>query len=168
MNRRFTLVIVTLFLSAGCASSSAQEATAAGASAGSAAPDVSGTYAFVLEASDVARSIRESCAGDDACWQRIAQQAAKEKIRFARDASGALIWSSFEVDGAEEHLFLEAPVELAKVSSKHVVVRIVASAVGAQAERVAKLPSAIDLEIVDAKTIAMTDSKKGRLVYTKE
>ncbi len=54
------------------------------------APDLSGTWAFVIEASDVAGRIREKCAaeaGGDAarassCWNEIAAQAKTEKIRF--------------------------------------------------------------------------------------
>lgn len=157
---------------AACAGSAAQEQPS-GSQSSAATPDVTGTWRFVLDQSDVAKSIRESCAGDDACWQKIATQAAKEKIRFVRDARGAITWTSFETDGAEEHVFLSAPVELSKTvgAGNHMTARVAGTPTGLHAERLAKSGAkleALDVEIVDAKTIALTDPKKGRLVYTKE
>jgi hypothetical protein len=157
------------FVLAACAGSSAQENP--GSQKTAATPDVTGTWRFALEQSDVATAIREECAGDAACWQKIATQSAKEKIRFTRDASGAITWTSFETDGNEEHVFLTAPIELSANGTNHLTARVSGTASGLHADRLAKSGvklDALDVEIVDAKTIALTDPKKGRLVYTKE
>ena len=166
MNKIALALAVSLSLIA-CAGSSAQEQ----ASVQSPAPDVTGTWRFALEQSDVAKPIREECAGDEACWQKIATQAAKEKIRFTRDAKGTITWTSFETDGTEEHVFLTAPIELSKATNNHLTARVSAPPSGLHADRLAKSGAkldAMDVEIVDAKTIALKDPKKGRLVYTKE
>ncbi len=157
------------FAAAACSGAVAPEPTSTTTAAVSAA-DVDGTWRFVLEASDVGRDVREECHGDAACWDRIAEQAKKEKIRFTRDASGAVTWTSFETDGKSETLYMQAPVELAP-SGTHVVAKLVGAPKGWQAEKLAKSGvkmQAFDVEIVDAHTIAITDPKKGRLVYTKE
>jgi len=73
-----------------------------------------GTYDFVLEASDVAPKIREECAGDAACWNAIATQAAKEKIRFTRTANG-IRYTSFEIEGGKETVHFEMPADLTRV-----------------------------------------------------
>jgi hypothetical protein len=161
-------IVFTLALVA-CAGSSAHDQTTSTSSV--TAADVTGTWRFVLDQSDVAKPIREECAGDDACWQKFATQAAKEKIRFTRDASGAITWTSFETDGKEEHVFLSAPIELASNGTNHLTARVAGKPSGLHADRLAKSGTplhALDVEIVDAKTIALTDPKKGRLVYTKE
>ncbi len=168
MNKLVTLA-ASLVLAA-CAGTSAQEPSGSQSSSASTA-DVTGTWRFVLDQSDVAKSVKESCAGDDACWQKIATQAAQEKIRFTKDASGSITWTSFETDGAEEHVFLTAPIQLAANGNKHLTARVSGKLSGLHADRLAKSGAkleALDVEIVDAKTIALTDPKKGRLVYTKE
>ncbi|MGC4061318.1 MAG: hypothetical protein QM749_10925 [Aquabacterium sp.] len=104
---------------------------------------IQGTWVFVLESSEVAGAIREECkkdsAGDaakaDACYARIKTQAGKEKIRFAKDASGKMVWRSFGQDEGKEELFLEVPVRLAADGSSHVLAKVAGSAKGFQAEK---------------------------------
>jgi hypothetical protein len=179
-----TPLLVSIILAAAlaaCGSASSQEASVDSAkSAQTADPArVTGTWGFVLEASDVAAPIRERCAkesgGDaaktEACFARVKAEAAKEKIRFATDESGRMVWRSFVIDGGKEELFLEVPVELAADGPTHVLAKIAGPAKGWQAEKLAKSApemKALRVEVVDERTIAMTDPKKGRLVYTKE
>ncbi|MDB5213916.1 MAG: hypothetical protein JWO86_1843 [Myxococcaceae bacterium] len=183
MKTLLSLAALSFFSLAACASSTANDATlgssASSSTAGQSEPaaDLSGTWAFVLSASDVAAPIRERCAkssNDDAakakaCWSEIATQAAREKIRFANDTSGHTVWTSFESDGAKESVYVEVPVELAADGPGHVLAKVSGAPKGEQAASFAKSSiNVMRIEVVDARTIAMTDPKKGRLVYSKE
>ena len=141
------------------------------------ATELAGTWAFVLAASDVAAPIRERCdkssAGDAAktkeCWAEIATPAAKEKIRFSKDGAGHTLWTSFEADGGKELVYVRVPVELAADGPGHVLAKVAGAPQGEMAEQFTKSSTnAMRIEVVDARTIAMTDPKKGRLVYAKE
>ncbi len=178
------LSVATLSISlAACAGSTTNDAalgsSASSSTAAAAEPvtDLSGTWAFVLAASDVAAPIRERCAkssnGDaaksKACWSDIATQAAMEKIRFTKDASGKTVWTSFESDGTKESVYVEVPVELAADGLGHVLAKVSGAPKGEQAASFAKASiNVMRIEVVDDRTIAMTDPKKGRLVYSKE
>ena len=166
----------------GCASSSANDgalgSSVTQATTIEAEPSaVAGTWTFALASSDVAAPLEERCkkeSGNDAakskaCWDEIATQARMEKIRFAKNAAGHTMWTSFETDGTKENVFVEVPVELAKDGPGHLVARITGAPKGEHAARFSKASvNAMRIEVVDARTIAMVDPKKGRLVYTKE
>jgi hypothetical protein len=168
---------------AACASSTAND-TPLGSSASSStarksepAADLSGTWTFVLAASDVAAPIRDRCAKSSnndeakskACWSEITTQAAMEKIRFAKDAFGHTVWTSFESDGAKESIYVEVPVELTADGPGHVLAKVAGAPKGEQAAAFAKSSiNVMRIEVVDGRTIAMNDPKKGRLVYSKE
>lgn len=179
MNVRLSLSVLAASLLAACSGATSSEPSAgATRAAESTSPSrVEGTWGFVLQASDVVGPIREQCetesGGDraraDACFAGIEAQAKKEKIRFAADAGGRMVWRSYGVDDGKEELFLEVPVELAPDGAGHVLAKIAGAAKGAQAEKFERAGvKALRVEIVDERTIAMTDPKKGRLVYTKE
>lgn len=139
-----TLLALPFAVLTACASAPENTASTTQASTEAApVPDLTGTWDFVLAKSDVATDNPE-----------IVAQAAKEKIRFAKDASGAVKWTSFETDGKSEHVFLELPLELKNDGPGKVLAK--------------SGDKSITIEIVDAKTIAMHDPKKGRLVYTKQ
>jgi hypothetical protein len=171
------------FSLAACAGSTANDAalgsSASSSTAGAAEPaaDLAGTWTFVLAASDVAAPLRERCAqssNDDAakvkaCWSEITTQAAMEKIRFAKDPSGHTVWTSFESDGKKESVYVEVPVELAADGPGHVLAKVSGAPKGEHAAQFAKASiNVMRIEVVDGRTIAMTDPKKGRLVYSKE
>jgi hypothetical protein len=182
MKTILSLGLLTLgSLLAACASApdsaAGSTATAAQASQAEPAADITGTWVFVLTSSDVAAPIREECTqssgGDDAkakeCWAKISTQAAKEKIRFSKDAAGKTVWTSFETDGAKENVYVQVPVELAADGPGHVLAKISGTPKGDMAEKFKKSSTnAMRIEVVDAHTIAMTDPRKGRLVYAKE
>ena len=150
--------------------------TASAAQAAEPAADLSGTWAFALDSSDVASHFREKCkkeCGGDAkkeaaCWAEIHAEAAKEKIRFAQ-ANGKTVWTSFGEEEGKEKVFLSIPVELAADGPGHVLAKVAGAPTGDMAERFAKSnTNVMHIDVIDAKTIAMNDPKKGRLVYTKE
>lgn len=169
-------------LAAACASSSANDATlgasTSSATAAQAEPAaLTGTWVFALASSDVAAPLREKCkqsSHDDAakaasCWNEIATEAAQEKIRFATDGTGRTVWTSFGTDGTKESVFVQVPVELAADGPGHVLAKVAGTPKGDRAAQFARSSiNAMRIEVVDARTIAMTDPKKGRLVYTKE
>ncbi|HEY8076343.1 MAG TPA: hypothetical protein VIF62_19595, partial [Labilithrix sp.] len=107
---RFVFPLLALAAIA-CSGAAAPEPTSSTTAALGAA-DAVGTWRFDLEASDVGKRVHEECGADAACVDRIAAQAKKEKIRFTRDASGAVTWTSFETDGTRETLYMEAPIAL--------------------------------------------------------
>jgi hypothetical protein len=178
------LPFATLAITLGaCASSSASDAltgsSASPATAAQAAPaaDLAGTWGFDLASSDVAAPLRARCAKnshDDpaktqACWNEVATQAAMEKIRFANDVTGHTVWTSFESDGSKESVYVTVPVELAADGPGHVLCKVSGEPKGEHAAQFAKSNiNVMRIEVVDARTIAMTDPKKGRLVYSKE
>jgi hypothetical protein len=132
---------------------------------------------FVLASSDVATPTRErcdkSCGGDAAkakeCWNGIATQAAKEKIRFSKDTTGKTVWTSFETDGTKENIYVQVPVQLAADGPGHVLAKVAGTPTGDMAEKFkSSSTNAMRIEVVDAHTIAMIDPNKGRLVYSKE
>ncbi len=100
---------------------------------------------------------------------QIATEAAREKIRFGKDASGHMVWTSFGLDGSTEKVFVQVPVELTPDGPGHVLAKVAGAPKGDMAAQFAKASiNAMRIEVVDAHTIAMTDPRKGRLVYTKE
>jgi hypothetical protein len=173
------LVSLTVTLAA-CASSSSPSSSPdpglASASAQSeSAPSLDGTWAFAIDASDVAGPLRDNCAkkaaGDgakaDVCWREIVRESGHEKIRFAKDGSGRQVWTSFAVEGGREEVFVEVPVELTPDGPGHVLAKIAGKAKGTMAGQIEKSTS-MRIERVDPRTIALTDPQKGRLVYTRE
>lgn len=136
-----------------------------------------GTWSFVLDASDVASRVREHCAkesgGDDrrasACWHEATTDASNEKIRFAKDGAGRIVWTSFAVEDGKEVVFVAAPVELTADGETSVRIAITGEASGARAEEFAEAKiDRLVVERVDERTIAVLDPAKGRLVYSKE
>ena len=173
---------LALSFAAACASSSANDGNAGSSSASStvAAAEpaaLSGTWGFVLASSDVAAPLREKCAQSSnndsakaaACWSEIATQSAHEKIRFGKDADGNTVWTSFETDGAKESVYVQVPVQLASDGPAHVLAKVAGTPKGDMAAQFAKASiNVMRIEVVDGKTIAMVDPRKGRLVYTRE
>src|SRR4051794_22802008 len=105
MKTTMTLTLLSALASfTACASSSAPTERTTGTSAAAAtAADVTGTWVFALDRSDVAEPLKKECEGDahgdvakaKSCYDAVAIQAAKEKIRFAKDGSGHMVWRSF-------------------------------------------------------------------------
>ena len=142
------------------------------------AASVEGTWAFVLDASDVAIAIRERCAaksgGDarrtEACYAEVRTEAGNEKIRFAKDGAGH-VWSSFGEEGGKRELWLEVPMALSSESPTRIVGKATGPAKGLHAAQAArKMPAGtlMRIEIVDGQTIAMQDPEKGRLVFRRD
>jgi hypothetical protein len=185
INAARLVTLVTLALAStslvACAGTAAPESSNQNASAvrkDEPAADLSGTWVFDLESSDVAGPFRQRCASQSAgnaakqvaCWNEISAEAKLEKIRFSKPAEGGrATWTSFAVDGKSEVVFLELPVELAADGPGHVLAKVVGKPTGERADQFANANmNAMRIEVVDAHTIAMTDPKKGRLVFSKE
>lgn len=168
------LVLSTIALTAcGTSSNDTVERSAVAHSASSLPSAVAGTWVFDLEASDVAPRIHEQCAKEKdprACWSEIAAEAKLEKVRFSEgDASGHATWTSFAADAKGDIVFVRVPVDLVSDGPGHVLAKIAGTPTGTQAEHFAKSKiSHLRVELVDARTIALDDPKKGRLVYAKE
>lgn len=152
-------------------------ATSTQASSADQPAELSGTWGFVLAQSDVAGPMKERCdktnAGDAAkskdCMAEITTQAAKEKIRFSKDSAGHTVWTSFETSGGKETVYVQVPVELAADGPGRVLAKVAGAPSGEMAEKFRQSSTnAMHIEVVDAHTIAMTDPRKGRLVYAKE
>jgi hypothetical protein len=131
-----------------------------------------GTWAFDLEASDVAAPLRAECAskgaGEAACWSAVRDEASHEKIRFAGTEKGKTVWSSLLVERGEEVVLVEVPLEMSADGSSRLLAKVAGKATGVHAERFGKSPAqSIRIELVDEHTIAMLDPEKGRLVFTK-
>ncbi len=181
MNNIATAAAALVLSVVACASNAVPESTDHNSSAVRAAEptaDISGTWVFDLDASDVAAKVREKCAteakGDSAkqtaCWDEISAEAKQEMVRFSKiEANGHATWSSFASDGKKEILFLEAPVNLSSDGTGHVLAKVAGPAKGQQAEMFAKSSTKqIRIDVVNDKTIVINDPKKGRLFYSKQ
>lgn len=170
--------VVTLML--GCASAAPKEGASVSRTSVSRASldsDLMGTWRFVLASSDVAPRIREHCSnqsgGDskkaDACWDEASADAANEKIRFTKNETGQVVWTSFSVEGEKENVYVAAPVALTADGAKSVWANIVGTVSGERASEFeqAKIER-LHLERIDARTLVMIDPRKGRLVFSRE
>lgn len=124
-----------------------------------------GTYDFLLDQSDVGAKLEGKCAGDRACWDEVQAEADKEKIRFARNAAGQFVFTSFSIDGPKQEIFLEAPVAIAEQSPGVYRGRVVGWPKGTLVAQLTHARSEMRIERRADGTIAVVDEKKGRLVY---
>lgn len=166
-------------LLAGCAGSASPDVPEQNAQAVQAAQatqpaaDLTGTWGFDLEASEVAAAVRKDCSSKPnpgECWSEVAAEAKLEKIRFAPPGGdGHAQWSSFASDPKGEILFLSVPVDLAPDGPNRVIAKVAGEAKGKQAPQFSRSNiQQLRIDVVDARTIALLDPKKGRLVYSKE
>lgn len=169
------LVLSALSLLVGCAgtaSPDAPESSSQAVHASDPAPDLTGTWVFELEKSDVAEAVRADCSSKPnpkACWSEIAEEAKVEKIRFAPGADGHVEWSSFAATPKGEMLFVALPVDLQSDGPGHVLAKVAGSPKGPHGDQFVKANiTQLRIETLGAKTIVMNDPKKGRLVYSKE
>jgi hypothetical protein len=178
MNHNRSLLVLSFSLLAACAGTASPDAPEQNAQAVQAlqaaqpAADINGTWVFDLDASEVASAVRQDCStkpNPAQCWSEIAAEAKLEKIRFAPGTDGHSRWSSFAADPKGEILFLSVPVDLSSDGPNKVLAKVAGEAKGKQAPQFAKSNiNQLRIEVVDAHTIALTDPKKGRLVYSKE
>jgi hypothetical protein len=174
----------TVLLLSACSGTPEAPSPATGVSAAAlpsegAVASLTGTWDFVLDASDVAAKVHKSCDGQssgdkvrsDACYAEVQAEGATEKIRFSSDGAGHTLWTSFGDKDGKITLFLEAPIDLSSESPTRVVGKVAGPLKGIQAESVKDhmpVGTVVGFEIVDAKTIAMSDPAKGRLVFRRE
>jgi acyl-CoA thioesterase len=177
MHASFVTALVAAAALVACASASAPDAAGAAStstSADTAAPSLAGRYPFVLEESEVFAGFKTKCATDaagdaaksDACLAEIRAESAKEGIRFDKDAQGHVTWISYGEENGADVTFHQVAIALTSDSPKLVTARTLAPATGLLA---AKRPipegTTMRVELVDDRTIAMQDPKKGRLVF---
>jgi hypothetical protein len=153
--------------------------SAALTSSAGAEPALSGTWVFVLDASEVGTKVRSDCdakAGGNAkksaeCFEEVRAEGATEKLRFARQPDGKTLWTSYSQNGTGEELFLEVPLEVSAESATRLVGKVAGAPRGKQAAEVAEqmpVGTSIPFELVDDHTLVMPDPHKGRLVFHKE
>ncbi len=160
-----------------CASASAPDATGTTATRSSqetAAPKISGRYPFVLEESEVWAGFKSKCAeagkGDaakeTACKDEIRGEAGKEGLRFDADAQGQVTWISYGAENGAEIVYHQVQVALTSDSAQFATARTLGPATGLHAaSRPIPAGTVMRIELVDDRTIAMLDPKKGRLVF---
>jgi hypothetical protein len=152
----FVSLVSIVGLAIGCSqaaplgeSSSSASTSAHSASALVAELERGGTYMFDLEASPRAAALaRAKCTfSERACLQDIANEAAKEGVRFSKTKNDELLFTSF----GEGETFLETTFEVLEATDRSAVV----SSHG----------KTIRLELDADGRLAMIDPLKGRLVY---
>lgn len=155
------LMIVAVLGVAACGGETeSTETTSAAVSA-----SLEGTYDFVLDQSDVGTKLRAKCAGDAACWSEFQKDAQTEKIRFSRNDTGQLVFTSFSVEGTKEEVFLEAPVAVSELSPGLYRGKVIGWPKGTLVAQLTHARSEMKIERRADGTIAVVDEKKGRLVY---
>jgi hypothetical protein len=141
--------------------------TAAAASA------LEGTYDFDLASSDVAGRVRAACdaegAGDAAktaaCNHDADEEARTEKIRFAKDAEGRLVWTSFGTKEAKERIFVQVPLTVTTFSERSLTAKAVGIPSGTLVGQATHLRKELRIETPADGSIVIVDGEKGRLVY---
>ena len=175
MTKRLALSTIVFFATA-CAATTSDPNTGTIAAAAKPA-DVSGTWAFVLDASDPAAQFRDQCAKDHpadaakaaACYAEVREEASHEKLRFTKRDDGTYTFTSFaDEGGGREVVFIEAPLALTPDGNGGIQTKLAGTPTGKFAARLKDNPRTMRIEIVDASTIATEDPRKGRLVFTKE
>jgi hypothetical protein len=135
-----------------------------------------GTFVFALDESHPAQRLHEECnaeSGGDAakagaCYARIQEEAGREGIRFATNADGRLVWTSWVVSDGRELTLLEVPLAVTAEGDHVILGRPLGAARGAQAGSLPTAPNKLlRFEVPDATTVAMVDPDpaKGRLVF---
>jgi hypothetical protein len=106
--------------------------------------DIAGTWRFMLDESDPGTRIKNECAqkeNAEACYAEAREEASHEKIRFTKVENGVTTYTAFDDEGGgKEKVWVSMKVA----------------------------PEKLHVEVVDAKTLAITDPQKGRLVFTKQ
>lgn len=154
----------------GCGAGAGEASSSTSSALGAA---LTGTYDFVLEASDVAAKLRARCeaegAGDQAraaaCWDEVRSDAATEKIRFSVNERGEPIFTSFALAEGAEEVFLELPLALSEEKGTIVGKSAGWPPRGTLASRLAHVRSEMRIERSPDGTIVLLDPDKGRLAY---
>jgi hypothetical protein len=131
-----------------------------------------GTYWFVFDESDIADAVKRDCAhrfadrsAADACVDRIRKAGDQEGFRLSGSDPTGLVWSSFGVTGGTEEVYLEVPLAVARVEGSLVEVHPIGPARGTRLPQAGRAPQKLVFEVLDARTIAMVDADKGRMVF---
>jgi hypothetical protein len=131
-----------------------------------------GTYWFVFDESSVADVVKSECAETQktppavqACVDGIRNEGASEAIRFSSAAPDQLTWTSFGVRGGQEEIFVEVPLAVVSTTGTLVQTRATGPAHGTQIHGGDKGPGDVTFDVIDARTVAMVDPDKGRLVF---
>jgi hypothetical protein len=130
-----------------------------------------GTYWFVFDESPtVLAMMQDRCShkSDSArCVDEVRQAGAHEGIRFSGADPSNVTWTSFGVEDGREVLFLEMPLAVTDTDGPVVHTKLAGPPRGRQAAGFdRKAPSGgPSFEVIDAKTVAMTDPDKGKLVF---
>jgi len=131
------------------------------------------TFWFVFDESTTVRDMMtERCQHDQpanvaACVDAVRQQGNVEGVRFSGSDPSSLTWTSFGHEDGKELVYLDVPLAITDTDGSIVHTRVNGAVKGLQAEKAApKLAQGgPPFEVIDAKTIAMTDPGKGRLVF---
>lgn len=176
-----TLSVLSLSLVAlGCAGSSSDPVadpvrTASGTSAEAPTDAIAivragGTFAFALDESDPAATIRAGCEKSEpndaaGCYKRVRTHAADEKIKLASDGAGHVVFTSFGPEDGRETVWIEIALDVAADGTRAVVATPAGPLKGAWAGKMRLDGKTLRFEVIDATTIVSIDPKKGRLVY---
>ena len=133
------------------------------------------TFMFSLDDSADAKKMHgDDCAKKskkqdkvDACMKDVAATAAKEGIRFEKDDKGAWWYVSFGADAKGKEVVHN---KIAFKITKEEDGKLTTAPEGKDAGKspMKTLPKEVVVEVPDENTIAMTDPKKGRLVFKKK
>ncbi|HEY8091660.1 MAG TPA: hypothetical protein VIF09_27530 [Polyangiaceae bacterium] len=133
-----------------------------------------GTFMFSLDESDPSVMQHERCASEsggdkakaDACYAHVRDVGSGEGMRFALDAGGRVVWTSFGHEDGKEVVFVEAPLNVSADGEHAVLSSFAAAPKGPQLKDEKDWASAkIRIELPDATTMVMKDPRKGKLVF---
>jgi hypothetical protein len=172
-HRSIALACLALIATNVACSGDAAEAETIKANTAALSPGLTGTYDFLLEASDVAAKFRANCTSDNAgdvkraeqCFDAVRAEAKLEKIRFSRNDDGELVFTSFGLEGDREVVFVEVPIAITSVEPHAFVAKAAGFPRGTLVGRLTHLRAELRVERNGDGTIVMIDPKKGRLAY---
>ena len=134
-----------------------------------------GTFMFSLDDSSDAKKMNQDDCGKkskkqdkiDACMKDVAATAMHEGMRFEKDDKGAWWWVSFGQDAkGKEVVYNKVAFKITKEEDGKLTTAPEGKDVGKRPMKT--LPKEVVVEVPDENTIAMTDPKKGRLVFKKK
>ena len=134
-----------------------------------------GTFMFSLDDSADAKKMQmDDCSKKskkqdkiDACMKDVSSTAAKEGMRFEKDDKGGWWWVSFGQDAkGKEVVYNKVAFKIAKEEDGKLTVTPDGKDLGTRPMKT--MPKEVVVEVPDENTLAMTDPKKGRLVFKKK
>ncbi len=118
-----------------------------------------------LATDDCEKKAKKDDKKKEACLKDVEAAAAGEGSRYEKDDKGNWWWVSFAQEKGKEVIVNKVMFKVKTDAEEGGKAVLTPEGKDMGKKPMAKLPAEVTIEVVDAHTIAMTDPKKGRLVF---